>query len=101
VTEATTPTDDEVVQLRAALASRPIIDLAKGVVMAARRCDERAAFGELARVSMSSNIKVALLAEVLLERVAQSPPPADWSHERLPPAARAAVDRWLRRLPVP
>jgi hypothetical protein len=94
------PAADEAAQLRAALASRPTIDLAKGVVMAARRCDQHAAFAELARVSMSCNIKVVLLAAVLLERVVL---PATGSSQQalLPAAARAAVDRWVQSLPVP
>ena len=49
---------------------------------------------------MSCNIKVALLAAVLLERVVL---PATGSSQQalLPAAARSAVDRWIQSLPVP
>ena len=94
------PAVDELTQLRTALASRPAIDLAKGVVMAVRRCDADTAFAELAQVSMECNIKVARLAELLVEQVVLprplSTPPAD-----VPVSACAAVERWLRALPTP
>ena len=91
--------DHELQQLRAALASRPAIDLAKGVLMAVLRCDEQAAFAELARVSMESNIKVARLARLLVDHVCLPrpvTPPDD-----VPLRACAAVERWVRALPVP
>jgi len=91
--------DDELQQLRAALASRPAIDLAKGVLMAVHRCDEQTAFAELARVSMESNLKVARLAQLLVDHVClprPSTPP-----ENVPLRACAAVERWVRALPVP
>jgi hypothetical protein len=91
--------EDELQQLRAALASRPVIDLAKGVLMAVRRCDEETAFAELARVSMECNIKVARLSQLLVDQVLlprpQVPP------DDLPLRACAAVERWVRALPVP
>jgi hypothetical protein len=89
----------ELRQLRAALASRPVIDLAKGVLMAVHRCDEQAAFAELSRVSMQSNIKVARLAQLLVDQVLLPRPPAP--PDDVPLRACAAVERWLRALPVP
>jgi ANTAR domain len=90
---------DELPQLRAALAARPVIDLAKGVLMAVRRCDEDAAFAELARVSMESNLKVARLAELLVDQVLLPRPQVVVTD--VPLRACAAVERWVRALPVP
>ena len=94
------PAVDELTQLRTALTSRPAIDLAKGVVMAVRRCDADAAFAELAQVSMECNIKVARLAELLVEQVVLprtlATPPAD-----VPVRACDAVDSCVRALPTP
>ena len=94
------PAVDELTQLRTALASRPAIDLAKGVVMAVRRCDAETAFAELARVSMECNIKVARLAELLVEQVAL-PRPTSTPPDDVPVSACAAVERWVRALPTP
>ena len=98
--ELAPPAQDEVAQLRAALASRPHIDLAKGVLMAVRRCDADTAFAELARVSMDCNIKVARLAELLVEHVVL-PRPLDCAPPDVPVTACAAVERWVRALPSP
>ncbi len=91
--------EDELEQLRAALASRPVIDLAKGVLMAVHRCDDDTAFAELARVSMECNVKVARLAALLAEQVVlprPTTPPDD-----VPISACAAVERWVRALSMP
>jgi hypothetical protein len=93
------PADDELRQLRAALASRPVIDLAKGVLMALHRCDEGTAFAELTRVSTESNTKVARIAQLLVAQVVL-PRPADVVDD-VPLRACAAVERWVRALPVP
>ena len=91
---------DELTQLRTALASRPAIDLAKGVLMAVLRCSSDAAFAELARVSMEGNVKVARVAELVVEQVVLPRPiramPAD-----VPVSVCAAVERWVRALPTP
>jgi len=57
---------EEVAQLRAALARRPVIDLAKGVVMALTGCDETQAFRELSQISQTHNVKLFDLATALL-----------------------------------
>jgi hypothetical protein len=62
--------ETELTQLRRALSTRPTINLAKGVVMAVRRCDEDAAFADLVRVSRHHNLPVAALAEALVDTVA-------------------------------
>src|SRR4051812_45293723 len=53
---------EEVAQLRAALSRRPVIDLAKGVVMALTGCDETQAFRELSQISQTHNVKLFDLA---------------------------------------
>lgn len=62
--------ETELAQLRRALTTRPTINLAKGVVMAVRRCDEDAAFADLVRVSRHHNLPVAALAAALVDVVA-------------------------------
>ncbi|WP_432488238.1 ANTAR domain-containing protein [Kineococcus sp. SYSU DK018] len=57
----------EVAQLRAALERRPVIDMAKGAVMAVARCDEGTAFEQLSRVSQRHNVKLFDLASALLQ----------------------------------
>ena len=57
----------EVTQLRTALARRPVIDMAKGAVMAVARCDEDAAFQQLSRVSQAHNVKLFDLAQALVQ----------------------------------
>jgi hypothetical protein len=91
---------DELTQLRTALASRPAIDLAKGVLMAVLRCSADEAFAELARVSMQGNIKVARVAELVVEQVVL-PRPARPMPADVPVSVCAAVERWVRALPTP
>ncbi|WP_432570758.1 ANTAR domain-containing protein [Kineococcus sp. SYSU DK005] len=57
----------EVAQLRTALDRRPVIDMAKGAVMAVARCDEETAFQQLSRVSQSHNVKLFDLAQALVQ----------------------------------
>lgn len=60
---------DEVEQLRAALVRRPVIDLAKGVLMTLRRCPPETAFTELVLVSSHHNVKVHDLAGCLVDMI--------------------------------
>jgi AmiR/NasT family two-component response regulator len=63
-----------VAQMREALASRAVIEQAKGVIMHALGCDEDAAFAELRRVSHVSNRKVADIAgEVVRSATTRTP----------------------------
>lgn len=56
----------EVLQLRTALKRRPVIDMAKGAVMAFTRCDEDTAFRTLSEISQTHNVKLFDLASALL-----------------------------------
>ena len=53
---------NQVEQLRRAMQSRAVIEQAKGMIMAQRRCSAVEAFTELRTVSMNRNIKLAELA---------------------------------------
>ncbi len=77
----------ELAQLRTALTRRPVIDMAKGAIMALTRCDEDAAFRQLSQVSQTHNVKLYDLASALL---------ADLQRADAPEPDRD-VDRLVRR----
>jgi len=56
--------------LEAALASRGVIDQAKGVVMADKRCTADEAFQHLVDISSSSHVKLRDVAQGIVDRVA-------------------------------
>lgn len=56
----------ELAQLRTALSRRPVIDMAKGAIMALTKCDEATAFRQLSQVSQTHNVKLYDLASALL-----------------------------------
>ena len=64
----------EVMHLRRALTSRAVIDQAKGIVMAERRCTPEAAFEVLVRLSQDTQVKLADVAAALVYK-AQGPSP--------------------------
>jgi hypothetical protein len=86
-------------QLREAMATRPMIDLAKGIVMAARRCSAEEAFAELRTVSSRTNVKVADLARALARCVEVPPEQLPADDEGLDRADVVAA-RWLREMGV-
>jgi AmiR/NasT family two-component response regulator len=57
-------------QLDQALASRAVIDQAKGIVMARRGCTADEAFTHLAALSQQRNVKLRDLAAALVEQTA-------------------------------
>ena len=59
---------EQVQQMREAMASRSVIEQAKGMVMAARRCTADEAFTELSRMAARTGRKVRTLAEEIVER---------------------------------
>ncbi len=89
----------EVAQLRAALERRPVIDMAKGAVMAVARCDEGTAFEQLSRVSQRHNVKLFDLASALLQDLPAADVPP---REQLPvpatvrDARELAARHWTR-----
>lgn len=62
-----TRTAAEVDQMREAMASRSVIEQAKGMVMSARQCTEDEAFAELRRIASLVNRKVRTVAEEIVE----------------------------------
>ncbi|MDX6324393.1 MAG: hypothetical protein QOK15_747 [Nocardioidaceae bacterium] len=84
----------ELAQLHSALETRPLIDQAKGVVMACFCLDEARAFEVLARWSQNTNVKLRVLAEAVVHVASARPGP--------PPAHCRAVTPFvaeqLRRL---
>ncbi|MGY2062683.1 ANTAR domain-containing protein, partial [Nocardia gipuzkoensis] len=61
-------------QLRAALASRSVIDQALGMVMAQRRCTRDEAFAVLTKISQRRNVKLARIAADIIRTVTGSDP---------------------------
>lgn len=81
---------EEVEQLRRAIASRPVIDQARGILMATYGCTSDEAWHILREASQLSNTKLRSVAESLTASAAAeaTPPPED---------VRAALSRALAR----
>ncbi|MBM7494404.1 GAF domain-containing protein [Micromonospora luteifusca] len=60
-------------QMQEAMASRAVIEQAKGIIMGERRCTPTEAFNILAKVSQDSNRKVRDVAQALVDRAAGTP----------------------------
>ncbi|MET7820060.1 GAF and ANTAR domain-containing protein [Micromonospora zamorensis] len=58
-------------QMREAMANRAVIEQAKGIIMAERRCGPAEAFAILSKVSQDSNRKVRDVAQALVDRAAK------------------------------
>ena len=65
--------DSAYARLQAGLASMPVIEQAKGIVMVQNQCGPDEAFDLLRRASQSANIKVSVLAALLVEQVTSPP----------------------------
>jgi AmiR/NasT family two-component response regulator len=61
-------------QLEAAMASRAVIEQAKGVIMAARAIDQDTAFDLLRRTSQAENRKLRQIAVEIVEAAAAGQP---------------------------
>ena len=57
-------------RLQARLETMPVIEQAKGILMAQHRCGPDEAFDLLRRASQSANVRINVLAERLVEQVA-------------------------------
>jgi AmiR/NasT family two-component response regulator len=62
--------DSAFARLQARLDSMPVIEQAKGIVMAQNRCGPEQAFDLLRRASQRANVKVSVLAERIVQQVA-------------------------------
>ncbi|MEW2569528.1 ANTAR domain-containing protein [Streptomyces sp. NPDC047070] len=65
----------EIAQLRTALERRPVIDMARGVLMALWSCSADDAWGVLVNVSQHSNTKLYDIAEAVLATLRGEPMP--------------------------
>ena len=72
-------------RLQARLETMPVIEQAKGILMAQHRCGPDEAFDLLRRASQSANVRINVLAERLVEQVASPEPQANGGE---PPPAR-------------
>jgi anti-anti-sigma regulatory factor len=68
---------EEVEQLRRAMASRPVIDQARGVLMALHSCTPDQAWSILRETSQLSNTKLRTVAEAVATSATGTPPPVD------------------------
>jgi AmiR/NasT family two-component response regulator len=64
---------DLAVQMQQALASRAVIEQAKGILMAARGCTDQQAFSILVELSQSSNRKLRDVATAVVEQTQGQP----------------------------
>lgn len=62
--------DSAFARMQAKLDTMPVIEQAKGVLMAQHRCGPEAAFDLLRRASQRANVKVSVLAAQIVEQVA-------------------------------
>ena len=62
--------DSAFARLQARLETMPVIEQAKGILMAQQRCGPDEAFDLLRRASQRANVKVHVLAEQIVEHVA-------------------------------
>ena len=62
--------DSEFARLQARMGTMPVIEQAKGIVMAQQRCGPDEAFDLLRRASQHSNVKVHVLAAQIVGQVA-------------------------------
>jgi len=61
-------------RLQARLDTMPVIEQAKGILMAQKRCGADEAFDLLRRASQHANVKVSVLAAQIVERIASPQP---------------------------
>jgi len=82
--------DLSIARLVAQLETMPVIEQAKGILMAQSGCGPEEAFDMLRRASQRSNVKVSELAAKIVERTSRGDPP-DASPRPRPPAGRPAA----------
>src|SRR5215469_953073 len=106
------PPDSELVRLKTRLETMPVIEQAKGIVMARAGCGPEEAFDVLRRASQRANVKVHVVAALLVgqligngrgddpgDRVSPSPPPAGHDRKLAEMLERAAARLRARDLP--
>ncbi|MFD9219062.1 ANTAR domain-containing protein [Streptomyces sp. NPDC060064] len=83
---------EEVAGLRHALSTHPVIDMARGVIMATASCTPDQAWQVLVNVSQHTNIKLREIAQHIVDSV-EGPPPAKPVRAALSSALSALPDR--------
>jgi hypothetical protein len=98
IADVATRTAAEADQVLDALASRAVIEQAKGSIMAVRRCDAEQAWAVLRRASQQFNVKLRELALALVEHIGNAPgqqsDDADLQVHASPAARHAASLVW-------
>ncbi|MFJ4633474.1 ANTAR domain-containing protein [Streptomyces sp. NPDC088847] len=86
------------VQLKQAMETRPVIDIARGVLMAGFSCRPDEAWSILVALSQHANVKLRVVAEAVTATTTGQPMPPDLRRH-----LAAAVQRWQtgRELPPP
>jgi hypothetical protein len=67
--------DSAFARMQARLDTMPVIEQAKGILMAQYRCRPEEAFDLLRRASQRANVKVSVLAAQIVEQIASPEPP--------------------------
>jgi len=86
-------------RLQARLETMPVIEQAKGILMAEHRCGPDEAFDLLRRASQSANVRISVLAARIVEQIASPEPQANRGEpsaapaRSLPPRSRGGVLR--------
>jgi hypothetical protein len=88
--------DSAFARLQARLDTMPVIEQAKGILMAQYRCRPEEAFDLLRRASQSANVKVSVLAAQMVEQIA-SPEPRPAQSPPLPTTGGAGGRKAVRR----
>jgi hypothetical protein len=83
--------DSAFARMQARLDTMPVIEQAKGVLMAQHRCGPEEAFDLLRRASQRANLKVSVLAAQIVEQVACREPQPTGSVPRPSPASKVPV----------
>jgi hypothetical protein len=91
IADLATRTAAEADQILDALASRAVIEQAKGAIMTNRHCDADQAWAVLRHASQQSNVKLRVLAQTLVDQLSR---PADHRTSANTAAERAVAQIW-------
>ena len=80
--------DSAYARLQAQLDTMPVIEQAKGILMAQYRCRPEEAFDLLRRASQRANVKVSVLAARIVEQIASPNPSGSAARPPLPTSER-------------
>jgi anti-anti-sigma factor len=86
---AVDPESSAFARLAAQPETNPVVEQAKGIIMAQQRCGPEEAFDLLRRASQRANVKVTVIATRLIAQVSGQPPAKDAA--RQPPPAPAGT----------